>query len=151
MATPVDECLSGNGGREKGREVGPRKNRVLIVDDDPEVVKVMRIYLHTAGLEADIAGSGKDAMNAINELDVDAVILDLHMPGMDGFEVCKWIRVDKGNRTVPIIAITGFTSGEKKKKILAAGANAYMTKPIDMSKFVKLVRRLIAKSSPQSP
>lgn len=125
----------------------PRKNRVLVVDDDPEVVKVIRIYLKTAGLEANIASSGKEAIKAIDEMEVDAVILDLHMPGMDGFEVCKWIRVDKGNRTIPIIAITGYTSEEKKKKILASGADAYLTKPIDMSKMVELVRRLIAESS----
>ncbi|MBU4175543.1 MAG: response regulator [Actinobacteria bacterium] len=123
--------------------MGNKRRRVLIVDDDTELINVMRIYFQRSGFEAETADSGQKALKLFDSFNPDAVILDILMPGMDGVKVCKAIRVDKGNLTMPIIALTGFHKEKTKEEILEAGANLYLTKPIDISKLIKHIKDLM--------
>ena len=123
--------------------MGNERRRVLIVDDDTELINVMRIYFQRSGFEAEIADSGRKALKLFDSFDPDAVILDILMPRMDGVKVCKAIRVDKGNLTTPIVALTGFHKQKTKEELLEAGANLYLTKPIDISKLIKHIKDLM--------
>ncbi len=123
--------------------MGNRRKRVLIVDDDTELINVMRIYLQRSDFDAEIADTGRKALKSFDSFKPDAMILDTLMPRMDGVKVCKAVRVDKGNLTVPIIALTGFHKEKTKREILDAGANLYLTKPIDISKLVKHIKDLM--------
>ena len=123
--------------------MGNRRKRVLIVDDDAELINVMRIYLQRSGFDAEIADTGRKALKSFDSFKPDAIILDILMPRMDGVKVCRAVRVDKGNLTVPIIALTGFHKEKTKREILDAGANLYLTKPIDISKLVKHIKDLM--------
>ena len=123
--------------------MGDERKRVLVVDDDTELVKVMRIYFQRSGFEAETADSGRKALKLFDSFKPDAMILDILMPRMDGVNVCKAIRVDKGDLTTPIIALTGFHKEKTKREILDAGANLYLTKPIDISNLVKHIKDLM--------
>lgn len=118
------------------------KKRVLVVDDDVELIKVMKIYFNRAGFEADVADSGYKALKAYEEKRPDVVILDIHMPKMDGFRVCEKIRNEKADKNTPIIAITGYSRSDKRKKILDVGANMLLDKPVDMTRLLKSVKQM---------
>ena len=119
------------------------RKRVLIVDDDTELINVMRIYFQRSGFQAEVAESGRKALELCDSFKPDAMILDILIPKMDGVKVCQAIRTEKGNTSMPIIALTGFHKEKTKREIIDAGANLYLTKPIDMSKLVKHVKDLL--------
>lgn len=123
--------------------MGSDRRRVLIVDDDTDLINVMRIYFQRSGFEAKTADSGRTALKLFDSFKPNAIILDILMPRMDGTKVCEAIRIDKGNLTVPIIVLTGFHKEKTKEEILEAGANLYLTKPIDISKLIKHIRDLM--------
>lgn len=123
--------------------MGKERKRVLIVDDDTELISVMRIYFQRSGFDAETADSGRKALKLFDSFKPDAMILDILMPKMDGVKVCKAIRADKGNLTMPIIALTGFHKEKTKREILDAGANLYLTKPIDISRLIKYIKDLM--------
>jgi len=121
-----------------------KKKRILVVDDDPTLIKMIKIYFENLGFSISLAGSGVEALKAFDEEPPDVMILDIRMPGMDGIKVCRKIRLEKGNLKTPIIAITGYHNEKIKKDVMAAGANAYMEKPLDLSRLLKIVKELIS-------
>ena len=122
------------------------KNRVLIIDDDLELIKLMNIYFKNSGVVARVESSGSAGINAIDEFQPDVIILDIAMPKMDGLEVCKKIRLTKNKRILPIIAFTAFHKDEIKNAMMAAGANLYLVKPIEMSSLLKHAKALATTS-----
>ena len=119
------------------------KKLVLIVDDEADYIKVLSLYFSNAGMEVVEASSGKKALKAFDARLPDAVILDVNMPKMDGAEVCTTMRAKMGLRPIPIIALTGYHSAETKAKMMAVGANLYLTKPVEMKKLIQHVTKLI--------
>jgi len=120
-----------------------RKRLVLLVDDDADFVKVVRLYFERSGLEVVSAPSGKKALKAIDGQPPDAMILDVNMPKMDGVEVCRAVRARMGSKHLPIVALTGYHSEDKQKQMMAVGADLYLTKPIDMKKLVEYVLKVL--------
>ena len=123
-----------------------KKKRVMVVDDDPSLVKVMRIYLERSGFEVHVATDGQMALELLDRVRPHLMVLDIRLPKIDGLKVCRLIRVDRGNKRLPIIVLTAHHSQERKRQIMAAGANLYLTKPLDMSKLVKHTKELISAS-----
>lgn len=128
------------GKKSKPPELG--KKLVLIIDDDVEITKVMSIYISRAGFEARTANSGYEAIKLLETFEPDAVILDIAMPDITGFDVCRWIRAHWGKSAVPVIAITGFHRDDTREKMLGVGANVYFTKPVDMAELLGELREL---------
>ncbi|MBU1671788.1 MAG: response regulator [Actinobacteria bacterium] len=124
----------------------PGRDTILIVDDDPGIVKMIGIYFKAAGLDIVTAENGLEATRVWKRGEPDAVILDIAMPQMTGIEFCKWLRMEKRNLTVPVVAITAFVDSERRDKILKSGANVYLTKPIDMGQLLDIVKREIRQS-----
>ncbi len=122
------------------------KSRVLIIDDDIELIKLMNIYFKNSGVVARVESNGRAGIAAIDEFLPDVVILDIAMPNMDGIEVCKNLRLTKSKRILPIIAFTAFHKEETKKAMMAAGANLYLVKPIEMSSLLKHAKALATMS-----
>ena len=117
--------------------------KVLIVDDDPTIIKMIKIFFENSGLKTIVASSGYEAMKLYEEEKPDAMILDIRMPKIDGQKVLKKIRIEKKDLKTPVIAITGFHSAKVKSEIMAAGANAYLEKPLDMVKLLRIVKELM--------
>jgi len=121
-----------------------RKRRILIADDDANVVDLLgRMFALEKIYETASAGDGFAAGQKFCSFQPDCLILDIMMPGVDGYEVCKYVRTVLENKEVKIIAMSGMDSAETKAKVLAMGADVFMAKPIDQALLLKTVRRLL--------
>lgn len=103
---------------------------VLIVDDEPMARTLLRLMLIRAGFEVSEAEDGLDALTKMQRQIPDLVILDVMMPGMDGFDVCANMRQDNHLAQVPVIMLSAKTDVQSKQRGLSVGANKYLTKPI---------------------
>jgi two-component system KDP operon response regulator KdpE len=111
--------------------------RVLVVDDEPQIRRVLRSTLAARGYEVQDAPSGEDALTAIRQNRFDLVLLDVNMPGMGGLEACREIRAGSA---VAIIMLTVSDSEEDKVGALDAGADDYVTKPFGMPELLARIR-----------
>ena len=101
--------------------------KVLIIDDDPAMTELLTLLLKTRGLDASMANSGEDGIKLIREISPDVVILDLMMPGMDGWQVCTEVR---SFSDVPILILSALDSPGMVASALDAGADDYLVKPV---------------------
>ena len=124
----------------------PRK--ILIVDDEHAIVDILRYNLEKNGYETICAYDGTEGLNIARQADPDLMLLDIMLPGTDGFEVCRTLR-DEGNN-VPIIMITAREEETDKVFGLELGADDYITKPFSMREVVAKVRTNIRRASSQA-
>lgn len=104
--------------------------KILVVDDDHGVVQaIQRVLFNEGKYRVEIALDGFSAGQKMTEFQPDLMILDIRMPGMDGYEVCRHVRRMHGDRTVKILAVSGLVEEAELQKILQLGANDYLTKP----------------------
>ena len=115
-------------------------SRVLVVDDDPGIVKLVRTYLEQVGFEVAVAYDGKKAMQIARNDRPDLVILDLMLPEMDGWDVCRALRKESD---VPIIMLTARVEESDKLIGLELGADDYVTKPFSPRELVARVRSVL--------
>lgn len=118
--------------RRNGMDGAERKPlRVAVIDDDPELVKVLRVIMTINGIEVLEAYSGMGGyMMVRNELP-DVVLLDIMMPDVDGFEICRKLRLDEATAHIPIIFVSAKTGQEHVERGLSLGAQGYITKPFN--------------------
>jgi excisionase family DNA binding protein len=117
------------------------KFNVLIVDDEEEIANLLKTYFQRqGGYEISLASDGISALISVGRIKPDLLILDIMIPGVDGVEVCRRIKADSTNKTA-IIAISGGTVSEKK--VLQAGADVFLTKPVDLDRLNAEARRLL--------
>ncbi|MGK2867999.1 MAG: response regulator transcription factor [Mycobacterium sp.] len=117
--------------------------RVLIVEDDPTVLEVADTYLTSAGFLVSTAVDGFEALAAVSERQPDLVVLDRMLPGIDGAEVCRRIRLSS---SVPIILLTALGSTDDRIVGLEAGADDYLTKPFSPRELVLRVQSILRRS-----
>ena len=115
--------------------------RVLVVDDQPPNVRLLEAILTPRGYEVSSASSGEEALGKIAESEPDLVLLDIVMPGMDGYEVCRTIRERTETAYLPVVMVTA-SGDEQKVKALEAGADDFLTKPINQSELLARVASL---------
>ena len=121
--------------------------KILVVDDDKEIVQLLEIYVRNEGYEPVAAYNGKDALTKLNTTpDIGLVILDLMMPEMDGMEVIKRIRKDS---SIPILVLSAKTADMDKIQGLITGADDYVTKPFNPLEVMARVRSLLRRSEGQ--
>jgi len=115
--------------------------RVLVVDDQPANIRLLEAILAPRGYEVATATSGEEALETIAQTPVDLVLLDIVVPGLDGYEVCRRIRGQVYTAYLPVVMVTA--SGEEEKiKALEAGADDFLTKPINQSELLARVASL---------
>ncbi|MBI4200552.1 MAG: response regulator transcription factor [Chloroflexi bacterium] len=122
-----------------------RRQVVLVVDDEPETVKYVGANLKARGFDVLTAGDGTEALKQSEEHPVDLVLLDLSMPGPDGFEVCQRIREYSD---VPIIILSARGREQDKVKALDLGADDYLTKPFGVEELLARVRAALRRARP---
>ena len=116
---------------------------ILIVDDEPGVVVPIQFLMEQQGYLVMIAERGEDALDLIYHYKPDLVILDIMLPGIDGFEVCEIVRLDPNYRDVKIMFLTARGREVNIAKGLALGADAYITKPYSNDELVAKVKELL--------
>ena len=120
---------------------------ILIVDDEPNVVVPIQFLMEQQGYRVMIAERGEDALDLIYHYKPDLVILDIRLPGIDGYEVCEIIRLDANCREVKIIFLTARGREADIAKGLSLGADAYITKPFSNTELVTKVRELLEETN----
>lgn len=122
--------------------------RVLIVDDEPDLVMLLEVMLKQAGFQIVTAGRGEDALDVAGRDDIDLVILDLGLPDMDGTDVVRRIR---SWSQVPVIILSGKDSEKQKVEALDAGGDDYVTKPFGVEELLARVRAALRRRSAADP
>jgi len=120
-----------------------QKDRVLVVDDEPMNVRVMAVHLEAKGYEVLKAYNGEEALRITREAKPDLILLDIIMPGMDGYEVTARLRKDPETTIIPIVLVTGLQGTEDKVKGLNAGADDFLIKPVKQAELLARVRSLL--------
>jgi CheY-like chemotaxis protein len=125
--------------------------RILVVDDMPETRRLMRRVLERASMIVSEAETGEDGLDAIRRDGPDAVVLDLRLPGMSGFDVARAVRADPDPAvaTTPLLACSASVHAEVRREALDAGCDAFEGKPIDIRAFPDLLLGLIAQRRPR--
>jgi chemosensory pili system protein ChpA (sensor histidine kinase/response regulator) len=114
---------------------------VMVVDDSLTVRKITSRMLVREGFEVATAKDGVDALQQLQELKPDCILLDVEMPRMDGFEFARNVRADDNTRSIPIIMITSRTADKHRNHALEIGVNEYMGKPYQEDQLLELIRR----------
>ena len=120
---------------------------ILIVDDEPNVAVPIQFLMEQQGYRVMIAGRGEDALDLIYQYKPDLLLLDIMLPGIDGYEVCEIVRLNPNFRKVKIIFLTAKGREEEIAKGLALGADAYITKPYSNAELVAKVKELLEKTN----
>ncbi|HEY5533054.1 MAG TPA: response regulator [Candidatus Anoxymicrobiaceae bacterium] len=120
--------------------------RVVVVDDDPEMVKAIEVMLRIAGIDVKGAFSGVTGyMLAKRELP-DAIVLDIMMPDIDGYEVCRKLKLNPDTKHIPVIFVTARTGQEHIERGLSLGAQGYITKPFEPSELIEKLSEVTGSS-----
>jgi two-component system sensor histidine kinase/response regulator len=124
--------------------------RVLVVEDNVANLKVAVRMVEKLGYRADVAANGAEAVRLLADVHYDAVLMDCHMPEMDGFDATRAIRRgESGGRHTPVIAMTAGALSGDRERCLAAGMDDYIAKPIKMHVVAAVLERWIAPPAPQ--
>lgn len=116
--------------------------RVLIVDDDPEMVLVLGLLMKVNGITALTATGGVEGLEKVRADKPDVILLDIMMPDMDGYEVIKELRSEKSTKEIPVIFITARTDEEYKERAENLGADGYVTKPYERDSLMETIRQV---------
>ena len=128
-----------------GLGVRSKAHSILVVEDDPETRRFYITVLTTDGFTADEAHNGHQALEKAIASPPDLVLTDIAVPGLDGIELCRRLRADARTKHVPVLAVTGYDDRHYPDRIIQAGANQVLLKPLDAVVLLAEARRLLTK------
>ena len=117
--------------------------RVLVVEDNELNLKLFCDLLRAHDFAAEPVSDGREAVARAREFAPDLIVMDIQMPHVTGYDLIHEMKRDAGLRAIPIMAVTAYAGREDEERIRAAGANAYVSKPISLARFIEEVRALV--------
>ncbi|MEX1047343.1 MAG: response regulator [Actinomycetota bacterium] len=120
-----------------------QKPSILIVDDDPVIRRLLQVNFRLEGYEVETAALGQESIELARSNTPDVIVLDVMMPGMDGWEVCRSMREESSLADVPIVFLSAKSQDQNPKDSKELGIAAYVTKPFDPSELVTIVERAL--------
>lgn len=127
------------------------KPRILLVDDEPSIVKMVGKRLEVEGFEVVIAMDGQDALAKARTESPQLIVLDLMLPKLNGYEVCTMLKQDTRYQKTPIIIFTAKTQEKDEKMAMECGANAFVRKPFRAQELIEKIRALLAGAAHPGP
>jgi two-component system OmpR family response regulator len=128
---------------------GAEAHRILVVDDEPNIVDVVSMALRFQGFAVESAGSGREALAAVRTFDPHLMVLDIMLPDMEGFEVAE--RLGAQRTTLPIIFLTARDATQDKVRGLTSGGDDYVTKPFSLEELVARIRAILRRTGVDQP
>ncbi|SFX11424.1 response regulator transcription factor [Marinospirillum alkaliphilum] len=117
--------------------------RVLVVDDEPNIVLSLEFLMQQAGFQVDTAADGETALQKVHAVPPDLILLDISLPGISGFEVLEALRAEARYSKLPIVMLTAHGREVEREKGMALGADDYITKPFSTRELVEKVKNLL--------
>jgi DNA-binding response OmpR family regulator len=119
------------------------RRKILVVEDNPDQLELVRLILEKEGFAIGTAANGSEALIKTRSISPDLIILDLMLPGLNGFDICETLRKDPLTASVPIVMLTGLCSQFGRLAGLESGANDFLTKPFNPEELVSKVDKLL--------
>jgi DNA-binding response OmpR family regulator len=117
--------------------------RVLVVDDEPDLIHILEFGLKAAGYEVDLAADGQEGLKKARETKPDIILLDLMLPKLDGYKVCRLLKFDERYRQIPIIILSARTQEGDQMLAKEMGANRFVTKPYEFGEVLAHIETLL--------
>ena len=118
---------------------------ISVVDDQPVSIKLMQLMLEREGYQVLVAANATVALHAVQASKPDLILMDIHLPSLDGLALTKLLRSDMVSRHIKIVAISAYASTEDDKRIIAAGCDGFIPKPIDTRTLAASIREHLDK------
>ena len=128
---------------------GTGKKRILIVEDEVNMQELLKYRLEENNYEVAVAGEGFVAMTKVRSFRPDLIILDLMLPKMDGYTICRLLKYSDEHKSIPVMVLSARSSEDDIKRGMSMGADAYMTKPYEPAALLAKIKELLA--SPPAP
>ncbi|MGA2315509.1 MAG: response regulator [Thermodesulfobacteriota bacterium] len=122
-----------------------KPKKILVVDDEVDLVETVRFPLEMEGFDVLVSYNGEDALNQARKESPDLIILDLMLPKLDGYKVCRLLKFDEKYKHIPILMLTAKTQEKDKTLGMETGANEYITKPFEMDYLMEKVKAYLSK------
>lgn len=119
--------------------------KILVVDDSPTIVEIIKTVLGGAGYNVITATDGLEALNTARKEKPDLIVLDIMLPKMQGYQVCRLLKFDERFQNIPIVMLTAKTEESAKMTGLKTGADEYLTKPVRPAELLNVVKELLIK------
>jgi CheY-like chemotaxis protein len=120
-----------------------RPTRILVADDDPVILRLLQVNFNLEGYEVHTAARGEEALEKAREHVPDVILLDVMMPGVDGWEVCRRLKEDQATAAIPVIFLSARAQDQDRRRGYELGVVAYVTKPFDPSELIEVVQRAL--------
>ena len=117
--------------------------KILVVDDEEHIVMILKDSLEFSGFQVVTAYDGVDALQRVEEDRPDLIVLDIGMPKLDGWEVCRRLKSDEKTKAIPIIILTAYAQTSDQRKGAQLGADRFITKPCDLTYLVEEINTLL--------
>ncbi len=119
------------------------KKKIMVIDDEPNLVEMVQVWLQTSGYDVITAYESLQGLEKVQKEKPDLVILDIMMPNVDGFSVCRRMKEHKATKNIPVIILTVKWLPQDKAEGLAAGAECYMTKPFEATELLDNIKKIL--------
>lgn len=123
-------------------EAQPRA-RVLVVDDEADLIRILQFGLEAIGYQVETASDGQEALKKAREIKPDIILLDLMLPKLDGYKVCRLLKFDERYKNIPIIILSARTQEGDQLLAMEMGANRFITKPYDFTEVLSHIEALL--------
>jgi len=120
-----------------------KRHKILIVDDEEKNIKLLKAMLMTENYQCFWAFNGNEALETVNEIEPDLILLDIMMPGIDGYEVCSRLKRNEKTRMIPIIMVTALIGKEDHIYSINSGADDFISKPVDRTELLTRVKSMV--------
>ncbi|MFH1874363.1 MAG: response regulator [Pseudomonadota bacterium] len=119
------------------------KKKILIIDDETDLVELLRIRLEALNYQVYAANDGQEGLDKAREVNPDLILLDVMMPKMDGYQVCRMLKFDEVYKNIPIIMVTARGRSQDVETGKKVGADDYMTKPFETSALLEKIKKFL--------
>ncbi len=123
------------------------KKKILLVDDEPDIRLLVAARLNSMGYDTISAGDGQEGLNLARKESPDLILLDLMLPKLDGYKVCRMLKFDKAYEHIPVVIFSSKGSEADKQLAKEVGADGYMTKPFEQAVFTSTIQKLLGTST----